>query len=90
MTQYHIYGNSGSGPINYSVPLATTSSLTWTSGELTPGTWKFAVRAFDPATGLEEQNLDAAATITLDAGGNDISNRPAPPNALRAFPVVTL
>lgn len=88
---FHVYGNGGSGPIDYTTPIATTSSLAWTSGELAAGAmWKFGVRAFDTVSGLEEQNLDAAAVITLDAGGLDVSNRPAPPNALRAFPVVTL
>ena len=86
-TGYHIYGNGGSGPIDYSSPIATTSNLTWTSGPLAfPDTWMFGVRAFN-ANG-EELNLDAAVTIILDGSGNDITNRPKPPIALRAFPTV--
>jgi hypothetical protein len=84
---YNIYSNAGSGPINYSSPIATVYGLTWTSGPLAfPDTWMFGVRAFD-ANG-EEQNLDAAVTIILDGGGNDITNRPKPPFALRAFATV--
>ena len=33
----------------------------------------------------EEQNLDAAVTIILDDSGNDITNRPKPPFAIRSF-----
>jgi hypothetical protein len=81
---YHIYSNAGSGPINYSTAIATVYGLTWTSGALAfPDTWMFGVRAFD-ANG-EELNLDAAVTIILDGGGHDITNRPKPPFALRAF-----
>jgi len=86
--EYHIYSNTGiADPINYASAIATTSLLTWTSSALTyPGTWSFGVRAFDPVSGLEEENLDAAVTIILDASGVDISQRPKPPLALRAFP----
>lgn len=82
---YHVYSNAGNGPINYSSIVATVFGLTWTSPPLAfPDTWMFGVRAFD-ANG-EEQNLDAAVTIILDGAGNDITNRPKPPFALRAFP----
>ena len=81
---YHIYSNAGSGPINYSSPVATVYGLSWTSGPLSyPDTWMFGVRAFDSYG--EEQNLDAAVSIILDGSGNDITNRPKPPFALRAF-----
>ena len=86
--EYQIYANTGIGdPINYGLPIATTGLLTWTSGPLAfPGTWKFGVRAFDPVTHLEEENLDAAITLILDGSGIDITNRPKAPMALRAFP----
>jgi len=81
---YHIYSNGGSGPINYSTPIATTYALTWTSGPLSyPADWKFGVRAFNGYG--EEQNLDCAVEIILDSGGNDITRRPSPPVGLRAF-----
>ena len=85
--EYHVYGNTGSGdPIDYSLPLATLSGLSWNSGSLTfPGTWSFNVRAYDTVSGLEEQNLDCAISIILDSSGNDITNRPLPPTAIRAF-----
>jgi hypothetical protein len=85
--EYHIYSNTGAGdPINYTAAIATTGLLEWTSSPLAfPGTWRFGVRAFNPVNGLEEENLDCSVTIILDAGGNDITNRPLPPQALRAF-----
>lgn len=96
LVEYHVYSNTNAhnltgyttaAPIDYSLPIATTGLLTWTSSPLGfPGTWRFAVRAFDPVTSLEEENLDAAVTIILDASGVDITNRPKAPTALRAFP----
>jgi hypothetical protein len=84
---YHVYDNDGAGPIDYTTPVATVYGLenvTWVSGGLTyPSDWKFGVRAFN-ACG-EEQNLDCFVEIILDASGNDITNRPAPPSGLRGF-----
>jgi hypothetical protein len=87
--QYHVYGNTGIGdPINYATPLATVDALTWSSSSLAAsGTWKFGVRAFDAVTGLEEENLDCAVKIVLDASGSDVTNRPLSPTGLRAFAV---
>jgi hypothetical protein len=84
---YNIYSNTGVGdPINYGSAIATVGGLTWTSSALAyPGTWRFGVRAFN-AFG-EEQNLDCAVTIVLDAGGFDITLRPVAPVGLRAFAV---
>jgi hypothetical protein len=86
-TEYHVYANTGGGdPIDYSSVVDTTVTLSYPTSALSyPGTWSFGVRAFDTVTGLEEQNLDCALTIVLDASGNDITNRPAPPSGLRAF-----
>jgi hypothetical protein len=86
-TTYNVYSNAGSGPINYATPVASgLSVLTWTSSALSfPGTWSFSVRAYDTVSGLEEQNLDCAISIILDSNGNDITNRPLPPTAIRAF-----
>jgi hypothetical protein len=85
---YHVYSNGGSGPIDYAAPIATVAGLSWASGPLAaPGDWKFGVRAFDPATGLEEQNLDCAVRIVLDTMGKDVTDRPLPPVGLRAFPL---
>ena len=82
---YNVYANNGlGGPIDFSAPVATVASPTWTSGDLAaPGAWSFSVRAAN-ANG-EEQNLDCAVTIVLDGNGADITNRPAPPAGLRAF-----
>ena len=86
-TEYHVYANTGAGdPIDYSSAVDTTATLTYLTSALSyPGTWSFGVRAFDTVSSLEEQNLDCAVTIVLDALGNDITNRPAPPSGLRAF-----
>ena len=51
-----------------------------------PGQYRFGVRAFDSSTGLEEQNIDAAVLLSLDAAGNDVTRVPFPPVGLRAFP----
>jgi hypothetical protein len=83
--QYHVYANTeGSNSINYGSSVATVLDTTWMSGTLAaPGIWKFGVRAFN-ANG-EEQNLDCAVTIVIDANGNDITNVPLAPTGLRAF-----
>jgi hypothetical protein len=94
-TEYHIYSNTNANdptgyvtadPIDYTLPIATTGLLTWTSSPLAyPGTWRFGVRAFDTLTMLEEKNLDCAVTIILNASGVDISTQPKAPTALRAL-----
>jgi large repetitive protein len=84
---YNVYSNAGAGPINYASPLATVPTGTTSfvvPSTLTPGTWKFAVRAFNPNG--EDKNLTAAVTIVIDANGKDVTNRPAAPLGLRAFP----
>jgi hypothetical protein len=88
-TGYHVYENSGDGgPINYASPVATIVGLSnteWESPRLSPGTWSFAVRAYNPYG--EEQNVDVAVTIILDAYGRDVSNIPAPPITLAAVAI---
>lgn len=82
---YHVYANTGAGdPINYDSPIDTTTTTTFTTNPLSyPGTWWFGVRAFN-AYG-EEQNLDCAIEIILDAAGIDVTNQPLPPSGLRAL-----
>ena len=83
---YNVYSNTGlSDPIGYTTVIATVglSNSTWTSTTITaPGTWRFGIRAMNGYG--EEQNLDCAVTIVLDAFGNDITNQPQPPTGLRA------
>lgn len=82
---YNVYGSDAAGqPIDYVTPQANVSTTTWTSSILAAGTYGFGVRATD-ANG-EEVNLDCSVFVTIDASGNDISNRPAAPIALRAVP----
>ena len=71
---YHVYANTGSGDaINYSICLATVTGPSWTSPALSvPCHFKMGVRAFDPAIGLEEQNVDAVVELILDSNGNDV------------------
>ena len=81
---FNVYSNSGSGPIDYSTPVATVYTLSWTSPSLSyPGDWKFGVRAFN-GNG-EEKNLDCSVEIVLDSSGADITNRPLAPIGLRAL-----
>jgi hypothetical protein len=84
---YNVYINTGAGdPVNYATPVGALLATTWTfSGLTAPGTWSFGVRAADGRG--EEQNLDCAVSIVLDAFGNDVTNRPDPPVGLRAFPL---
>jgi hypothetical protein len=85
---YRVYVNQGLGdPINYATPVGAVTSLGWTSDPLSvPGQYRLGVRAFDSFTGLEEQNVDAAVLLSLDAAGNDVTKVPFPPVGLRAFP----
>lgn len=84
-TSYNIYSNSGSGPIDYSAPVANTSSLAFTTAALTAGEWRFGVRATDGT--LEEMNLDAAVRLVLDASLADVTNLPLAPASLSAWPI---
>lgn len=79
-----MYGNGGTGLVDYSTPLATTALLTWATPALTTGDWVFAVRAFDTVSGLEESNVDATVTIRIDAGLADVTAIPTAPVGLAA------
>lgn len=84
--EYRVYSNDGAGgPVDYTTPIATTSGLTQATPALAPSSdTTFAVRARDTVTGIEERNLDARTRIILDAGGLNITDRPAPPSGLTA------
>jgi hypothetical protein len=86
---YRVYMNQGRGdPINYDTPVATVVGGSWTGAPLTvPGDYRLAVRTFDASTGLEEQNIDAAVELRLDAGGRDATAVPSAPVGLRALPL---
>ena len=81
---YRIYSNGGAGgPVDYANPVAITPALAFEAGPVSPSTdTTFAVRAFDPLTGLEESNTDARVRVVIDAGGRDVSGRPDPPFAV--------
>jgi hypothetical protein len=81
---YNIYANDGvGGPVNYTTPISTTTSLSYVTGMLPAGSdTTFAVRAKDTASNLEEANTDARVRVALDTNGNDIGGRPNPPHAL--------
>jgi hypothetical protein len=87
LAAYHVYSNTGAGdPINYSSVRATTGLFSWTPPALAaPGIWRFGIRAFDPLTLLEEENLDSAVTIVLNSSAADITQQPKAPSALRVF-----
>ncbi len=85
---YHVYGNAGGGgPVDYTTVLATTSATTWSSAPLADSSsWRFAVRAFDTVTSLEERNVDAAVSVIVSAAGTDATNVPPPPHCVTATP----
>lgn len=87
--QYHIYANDqAGGPVDYSTPVGTTALTTFVSPALAAGSnVSFAVRAFDPASGLEEENVDARVRILLDQNGQDVSGRPGAPAGLTVTPL---
>jgi hypothetical protein len=82
--QYRIYASPPlGGPVDYSAPVATVAGLSWSSGSLSANARQtFAVRAYDTDTGLEDQNVDARLTVSLDALGNDITGLPNAPTGL--------
>lgn len=84
--EYRVYGNGGAGgPVDYSAPLAAVSALTWASPPLAAGeSWTFAVRAYDTTSALEESNVDARASLLLDAALADVTGRPNAPTGLTA------
>jgi hypothetical protein len=81
---YRIYSNGGTGgPVDYVNPVASTPTLTFQAGPLSPSSdTTFAVRAFDPVTGLEEANTDARVRVVIAADGRDVSARPDTPFAV--------
>lgn len=84
MISYNIYSNLGIGdPVDYGTVVATTSGLAWATPPLAANSrWTFAVRAFDVASGLEESNLDARASIVVSAAQADVTGGPNPPTGL--------
>jgi hypothetical protein len=85
---YHVYsGDTSGGPVDYSAPVATVSTLTWDTPALAANTVvTYAVRAFDTVSGLEEQNVDARVTIRVDAAQADVTGLPNAPTGLTATP----
>ena len=64
--KYNIYGNGGSGDIDYTTPLAEVTAPTtdWTSGPFNPGeTYWFGVRAV--SVNGEEKNTDVKTSIGI-------------------------
>ena len=63
VVNYNIYWDNGTGRIDYSTPLETVATLTWTSSALGDGkTYQFSVRAEDRA-GNEEENSQESSSI---------------------------
>lgn len=86
---YRIYSNGGSGgPIDVATPIATTTGTTYTPPALAPsGDYRFAVRAHDTETGIEEANTQATVRLTLDGSGRAVGRGPNPVHALVARPL---
>ncbi len=88
--KYNIYGNGGSGFIDYTTPLATVNSptVTWESDAIVAaGTYNYGVRAED-AGGKEEFNSDVTVTVKIkDTPIEEIPNLPNAPVGLTLTPV---
>jgi hypothetical protein len=86
--EYHVYSNDhAGGPVNYQTPIATVATTSFVTPPLAAvSDTTFAVRAFDPSSGLEEANVDARVRILLDSQANDITGRPAQVLGLSARP----
>lgn len=84
---YHVYkNNDAGGPVDYSTVIATVTVPSYTYVSVFPCDTIIAIRAFDPATGLEEQNVSARCRVRLDASGNNISAVPNAPDGLTVRP----
>jgi hypothetical protein len=85
--EYKIYrGDYAGGPVDYTTPVATVSTLSYSPAPIPLGsTVRYAVRAYDTVTGLEDQNTDATILIRTDAAGLDITGRPNAPSRLSAI-----
>ena len=85
---YHIYASDGrGGDVNYAAPIATTTALSFVVPGLAPSTDnRYAVRAFDATSGIEEANTEAVVRVVLDSGGVNISSRPNAVVGLSARP----
>jgi hypothetical protein len=81
VVRYNIYaGNSQGGPVDYSVRVATVDGLSWQTAPLpVPSRTRFGIRAWDDATGLEEQNIDCVYEIIINDQGVNVSERPPAP-----------
>lgn len=84
--EYHIYRNDGlGGPVDYSSAIATVNGLSYATAPIPAGSdVRFAVRAFDTVSGLEDRNTDAAVRIVTDGAGIDRTGTPASPTGLTA------
>ncbi|CAB4130916.1 Fibronectin type III [uncultured Caudovirales phage] len=85
---YHVWQAASDGsPIDYTATPILVRGLTWTSTSLpNSSTTRFGVRAYDPGTGYDDNNVDATVIVTLDGSGIDISFLPPAPTALSATP----
>jgi hypothetical protein len=84
--EYRVYANDGmGGPVVYSGPVATLSALSYDTAPLAmPSDTTYAIRAFDPVTGLEGSNTDAIVRIVIGSDGTDRTAVPNPPIGLSA------
>lgn len=88
MILYDVYsGPDGGGPIDYTTPIATTSSLSLVVSGPTPGTSRrYGVRVRDSVTGLQEKNTDAQILVAASMSGTDATYVPFACQAVRGVP----
>ena len=82
---YRIYSNGGSGAIDYTTPIDSTTGTSWTY-DMTglTGHYKFGIRAYD-ASALEELNMDVWQSIVVDSG--DLAMPPNAPSGLAGIAI---
>ncbi len=77
--EYRIYGSeTAGGPVDFTAPIATSTTTSASIDPRGPGIWSFVVRAFDPTTGLEDSGV-TPARIEIAADGSDVTGRPSSP-----------
>jgi hypothetical protein len=89
--EYRVYANNGlGGPVIYTSPIATTSSLSQLVTPLSkPSDNTFLIRVHDTVTGYEDQNGDARVRIVVDSSGRDVTGQPNAPWGLTVTPTIS-
>lgn len=80
-----IYWNGGSGPVDYSTPLASVTGTSYVHAVPASADAVFAARRYDTVSGLEERNVDARWRVRTGPAGEDLTAVPGPAAGLSAY-----